>query len=485
MLFIMIIGFYTTRLTLQFLGDEDFGINNIVAGITAMFAILSMPIVTAQQRFFNVELSKDKLSESIIFSTSARLIVFLSLMLFVLFETIGVYVINNIIVVPVARRAVINIIFQITAATNILSLLYIPYQAFLYAKEKIHICAAIDLIVAVLKLLFLLLIPSISIDHLISYCSIFLLLSIFSLLTYALYCKRSYPLLRFSFHGDSMLFKRMWKFSAWNSIESVSGIFLTYGSNILINIFGGVLYNTAYGISKQLSDAINNFSLNVLKATEPQITNSHVLGDKEYRNRLLRLAVVFSMLITGYISIIFINEGRSFLVLWLQDVPEYTLEFSVIATLTCIFTAVRLPLRSLIMASGKIKGFFVSYGLLTVFILAVGYLLLSYKYTIVLVMYLLLLHSFLFVVLSIFILRKEISYPVGGLVKHILLTIMFLGAALGLYYWIKNQVEIFFLSTILASICSGIFLTLCFYCSLDIKEKFVVKSVIAKFKLKK
>ena len=141
MLLVIVIGFYSTRLSFIFLGEEDFGINNIVAGITAMFAILSIPIVTTQQRFFNVELSKKRFSEPIIFSTSVRITRTLIFILFLLFETIGVYAINYIIVIPSDRVNVVNVIFQIPAITNIIALYYILFKAFLFAKEKRNVCA--------------------------------------------------------------------------------------------------------------------------------------------------------------------------------------------------------------------------------------------------------------------------------------------------------------------------------------------------------
>lgn len=485
MLFIIIIGFYTTRLSLQFLGDEDFGINNIVGGITAMFAILSIPIVTTQQRFFNVELSKKKLSETIVFSTSVRITVILAVVLFLLFETIGLYVVNYVIVIPPQRIQVINIIFQITAATNIISLLYIPYQAYLYSKERIGVCAATELFMAVSKLLFLFLIPLILVDRLISYCCMFLVINSLTFIFYKMYCRRHFKLIKYRINGDRKLFKKMWNFSGWNLIESAAGICMTYGSNILMNVFGGVLYNTAYGISKQLSDAVNNFTLNVLKATEPQITSSHIVNDKSYRDRLVCLSVKTSLILTGFIAVVFINEGATFLALWLVDVPEHTLEFSVLAILTSIFAAVRLPLRSLIMANGKIKLFFSSYGALTFSILFLAYLLLANHYPIVIMMYLLLVHSILFVVISIYLLWKEVSFPVLLLIRDILIALVILIMVFLVYTTIKKIICLSIVNTAISFIVSALILgVLVFFFLLKRDEKRMVKNVVSKFVLR-
>ncbi len=485
MLFIIIIGFYTTRLSLQFLGDEDFGINNIVGGITAMFAILSIPIVTTQQRFFNVELSKKYLSETVVFSTSVRIMVMLAIALFLLFETIGLYVVNYVIVIPSERASVINVIFQITAATNIISLLYIPYQAYLYAKERIGICAATELFMSVSKLLFLFLIPLIPVDRLISYCSMFLVISSMTFVFYRMYCRGHFKLVKYHINSDRRLFKEMWSFSRWNLIESVAGIFMTYGSNILMNVFGGVLYNTAYGISKQLSDAVNNFTLNVLKATEPQITNAHIVNDRSYRDRLVRLSVKTSLVLTGFIAVVFINEGAAFLKLWLVNVPDYTLEFSILAILASVFTAVKLPLRSLIMANGKIKLFFSSYGMLTFSVLLLAYFLLTNHYPIIVMMYLLLAHSILFVIMSVYLLWKEVSFPIFLLIRDILMSVTILIVVFVVYITIKNMICLTIVNAIASFIMSALILgVLAYLFLLEHEERKKVKNALHKYVLR-
>lgn len=482
MLFIIIIGFYTTRLSLQFLGNEDFGINNIVGGITAMFAILSIPIVTTQQRFFNVELSKKQLPEAIIFSTSVRVTVLLAVVLFLLFETIGLYVVNYVIVIPYERVQAVNLLFQITAATNIISLLYIPYQAYLYAKERISICAVTELFMVVTKLLFLFLIPLIPIDRLISYGCIFFIISSMTFIFYWSYSRRHFRLIKYRIDSDRRLFKEMWSFSGWNLIESAAGIFMTYGSNILMNVFGGVLYNTAYGISKQLSDAVNNFTLNVLKATEPQITSSHIVNDKNYRDRLVRLSVKVSLVLTGFIAVVFMNEGAAFLNLWLVDVPAHTLGFSILAIFSCVFTAMRLPMRSLIMANGEIKLFFSSFGVLTFFILLLAYFLLVNRYPIVIMMYLLLAHSMLFVAISIYFLWKELCFPISLLIRDILVAVSLLFIVFMVYTAIKNIVNSIIVNTVVSFIVSALILVVLAYkFLLEREEKQIVKFIVKKF----
>ena len=484
MLLVLVIGFYSTRLALQFLGDKDFGINNIVAGITAMFAIFSIPIVTSQQRFFNVELSKNRFSENVIFSTSVRISFYLAIFLLLLFETIGVYAINYIITIPSDRIIPVNIIFQMTAITNIISLLYIPFQAFLFSKEKMNICAIVELFMSISKLLFLFVVPFISIDHLISYTGIYLIIAIVSFIIYRIYFKIHFKSIRYQIKGNKTLFREMINFSGWNMIESVSGIVITYGSNIIINIFGGVLYNTAYGISKQLSDGVNNFTVNILKATEPQITNSHITNDWAYRDRLVRLAVKSSLVITGFITIVYFNEGLNFLTLWLVDVPNYVLDFSIIYICSSVFTSINLPLRSLIIANGTIKLYFSIYGILSITILLLAYILLNCHFPIELMMYLILLHSCLFFLLSLYILRKTIRFNVSLLLKDVLLASIVLVLVFCIYTWLKKIVVIKIVGILTSFFISMVvILILTYFVLLESTEKMFIKKILKKIRM--
>ena len=391
LLFVMAIAFYTTRLTLQILGDIDYGINNIIGGVISMFAIISMPVTGALQRFFNVEFTKQELPGNVIFSSSIRIIAMLALGMTILYETIGLYIINYILNYPPERTFAVNIIFQLTVATTICSFFTLSYSTLLFAKEEMGIPATIEIVSSVIKLVMLLLIPYVSLDVLICYSVIVLLISIFQFVFFFVYCNSKYEESRLTRQVNKDLQKDILKFAGWSSINAVAGISLTYLSNIFINVFGGVIYNTAYGISQQLSNAVGSFSTNLMRAVDPQITSSTVTDLDIYRNKIMLSSIKYSLLGVGFFYIIFVAYGHFLLKIWLGHVPNYAFDFCIISLLNILFTSIILPLRTIILATGQIKGLFVDYGVMALVANVIMFFSLLAGFPIIIVMYVILL----------------------------------------------------------------------------------------------
>lgn len=372
----MFITFYTTRLTLQVLGDEDYGINNVIGGLISMFAVVSMPITSALQRYFNVEFAKREIPATVVFNTSLRVIGVIVIVMMLLYETVGLYLVNEVIQYPQERESAVHIIFQLTAVNAIISFVMVPYTAFLFSKENMGVPAAAELVGSVCKLLFLVAIPYIPSDSLVLYSLSMLAFYALQLIFFVVYCRRRYTETRFVRTSDRNLGSSIMKFAGWNSIEAVAGLAITYLSNIIVNVFGGVLYNSAYGLGKSLNTAIASLTNNLVKAVEPQITCSVVVADDSYRNGLVLTTIKLAMLCVGFIVIFFHFSGQQFLVLWLGDVPKYAYEFCSVMIVSTLFGSVVLPLRSMIIATGRIQWYFTMYGVLSAVSLVTMYLLL-------------------------------------------------------------------------------------------------------------
>ena len=406
LLFVLVIAFYTTRLTLQVLGEENYGINNIIGGVISMFSIISMPITSTFQRFFNVEFTKKVRPEGVVFSSTIRIVLILSLVMVLLYETVGIYLINNVLNYPHEKTWIVNIIFQLSVITSVITFFILPYSALLYAKENMGIPATIEIINSLLKLGLLFLIPYVSVDVLISYTVAVLLIHAVQLLYFIVYCNLNYPQLKEEKCIDKNLQKDIFKFAGWSTISAVAGIAITYLSNIFINVFGGVLYNTAYGISSQLSNAVNNFSSTVLKAVDPQITNSTVADQDSYRNKLSLSTMKLTFLVTGLIYVLFTFYGQPFLIIWLGNVPDYVSPFCKVSLLTIVFTSIILPLRTIILATGEIKKLFAGYGVLSLSAILTMYLMLNARWPVIVVMYLIMAVRILYFFLALILVNS-------------------------------------------------------------------------------
>ena len=243
---------------------------------------------------------------------------------------------------------------------------------------------------AVLKLAFLFIIPYVSIDVLIAYSAAMLLVGVFQVVFYMVYCGMKYEESHLTKLRDKGLQKDILQFSGWSAVNAVAGISLTYLSNIFINVFGGLLYNTAYGISQQLSNAVVSFSTNVLKAVDPQITSNTVAEQNSYRDHIVLSTIKLCYLGVGFVYVLFLFYGDYLLGLWLKDVPEHVLEFCRVSLFNILVTSIVLPLRTIILATGEIKRFYLNYLYMAIVANILMFVLLKMGFPIITVMYLIL-----------------------------------------------------------------------------------------------
>lgn len=416
LLLVMAMAFYTTRLTLQLLGEEDYGINNIIGGVISMFAIISMPITGALQRFFNVEFTKQEIPSRVVFNTSLRIIFWLSIGMTILYETIGLYLVNFVLHYPSERTFAVNVIFQFTIFTAVCNFFSLTYSSLLIAKENMGIPATVEILMAVLKLVFLFIIPYASIDVLIAYSAAILLVGVFQIVFYMVYCGKKYEESRLTRIRDKGLQKDILQFSGWSTVNAVAGISLTYLSNIFINIFGGLLFNTAYGISQQLSNAVVSFSTNVLKAVDPQITSNTVAEQNSYRDHIVLSTIKLCYLGVGFVYVLFLFYGDYLLGLWLKDVPDHVYDFCRVSLFNILITSIVLPLRTIILATGEIKHFYLNYLYMAIVANILMFALLKMGFPIITVMYLILAAGIGYFINAMIIVDRMTSLKV----KHVL-----------------------------------------------------------------
>lgn len=484
LLLVMAIAFYATRLTLSVLGDEDYGINNIIGGVISVFSIISMPITGALQRFFNVEFTRQEISGRVVFCTSLRIIAILAICMTVIYETIGLYLVNEVLKYPVERKFVVNVIFQITVLTIIFHFFCMAYSSLLFSKEDMGIPATVEIIVSVLKLLFLLFIPYVPVDRLITYTTMILGVSIFQFFFYVIYCWKKHEESRWTRQKDKVLQNEILKFAGWSSINSIAGISLTYLSNIFINMFGGVLYNTAYGIASQLSHAVVSFSTNVLKAVDPQITSSTIAEQDFYRNKVTLSAIKISFYGVGFCFVVFLFYGDYLLKLWLGHVPAYVFEFCSIALLNILFTSIVLPIRTIILATGKIRIFFVNYLIIAIVANVLMYVLLHEGWPIITVMYLIMAANVGNFVSAVIIVNKLSSLTVWSIVNMTIRIVSLLILAGAILHFLQKEYENTFIG-FLISMAVAFMLTLIvgYFIAVDESEKKYIYKIVRHIRL--
>ena len=358
MLLTMGVSLYTSRVILNALGVEDYGIYNVVGGVVAMFAILSGSLSAAISRFITFELGKgdfEKLKK--IFCTSVNIQLILIAIITVLMETIGIWFLNNKMVIPEERLAAANWVFQFSVVTFALNLLSVPYNAVIIAHEKMSAFAYISIVDVTLKLIVAFIIAYNPFDKLVYYGLLIMIVGAINRSIYAIYCKRHFEEATYKFVLDKELMKEMFGFAGWNFIGASSAVLRDQGGNLLINLFFGPTVNAARGIAMQVSSAATSFVNSFTTAVNPQITKSYAAGERDYMMKLAFQSAKFSFFILLLIALPIIVSTPYILNLWLIEVPENTIIFVRLILIFVLSETLGNPLVTIMLATGQIRNY--------------------------------------------------------------------------------------------------------------------------------
>lgn len=356
MIVMIFIGLFTSRVILNTLGVENYGIYNVVGGIVAMFGIITSSLSSSISRFITIELGTNNIERlKKIFSTSVTVQLIISIIIVILIEIVGLWFLYNKINIPAGRLNEAAFVMHCSIITFAISLNTMPYNASIIAHEKMGIFSYITLLDAILKLSVVYLLYISPFDKLETYAVLLLLVSVIIQLIQFIYCRRQFQECRFSWLLDKQLLKEMSSFSGWSFAGNASYIINTQGINLLINIFFGVTINAARGIATQVDTMIQGFVNNFTTAMNPQIMKSYAAKDLKYMHQLVISGSKFAYFLMLFFAIPICLETKIILTLWLKQVPEYSIPFVRLALLTSMMTALGSTLTTSQSATGYIK----------------------------------------------------------------------------------------------------------------------------------
>lgn len=375
MVIVIAINLYQSRVVLDVLGVEDFGIYNVVAGIVAMLAFLNNTMSSATSRFITYEMGKNNMKKvREIFSNSLFLHMLVALTLFILAETIGVWFINNHLVIPANRMLAANFVYQFSIMTMIVKTMQVPFNASIISNERMNVYAWIEIANALIILLLVFILRYWSGDSLVFYGAMLLIISIFIFILYSSYCLHTFEECTLRVKCKKEIVLPMLSFSGFDLFANMCATFKAQGLGVVINWFFGTLINAANGIANQIQAAIYNFSSTVTSAFRPQIIKSYAVGDFRRMENLLNMSIVLSECLFWCMSVPIIIEMDYILSIWLVDVPEYTADISRITIITnsvlLINTILIIPLHS----KGNIKTISIWGGLIYLLSIPAAYL---------------------------------------------------------------------------------------------------------------
>jgi len=355
-IFIMLITLYTSRVILNQLGVEDYGIYNVVGGVVAMFAVISSALSSAISRFITFELGRGDSSRlRTIFSTSINIQIGISLLVLLLGEIIGVRFLNYKMIIPPERLTAANWVFQCSLITFCVNLISVPYNALIIAYERMSAFAYISILEATLKLAICYLLIVSPWDKLIAYAVLIVTVSIIIRFTYSIYCVRHFQESHYKWGNDRSIVREMTSFAGWNFLTNTTYIFNTQGVSLLVNVFFGVTLNAARGIASQVESAVMQFVNNFTTAINPQITKCYAAGEKDQMFTLVCRGAKFSYLLLLMMALPLIIETPYILKLWLNIVPDMVVIFVRLTLIGSMVNILGNSCYTACMATGDLK----------------------------------------------------------------------------------------------------------------------------------
>jgi len=378
MFLVLIVTLYTSRVVIAAMGVEDYGVYNVVSGFVAFFGFLNVTLSSSMQRFYNYDIGGNEGKDiPRIYSTGLMIHLALAVIILLILESVGLWYINNVMVVPEGRLGSANILFQIVIASLICVILQIPYLGAVMAYEHMNFYAIVGITEVVLKLLAVIALPYLPGDKLILYGLIVFSVNLISLGLYFVYSKTKCGL-HFKRGFDKGIFRSILSFSSWNLLGTFAFMLKGQALNLVLNYFFGTVINAARGIATQASGAVNGFAANVATAFRPQIVNSYAAGEHERVVRLMFLESKICFFLLSILMIPLMIEIKYILNLWLDGiVPEHTAIFTVLACLDLLICSLNMPCTQVAFAVGRIKWYQIITSVITFTLVPASYVLLS------------------------------------------------------------------------------------------------------------
>ncbi len=351
----LLIGLYTSRIVLRELGITDYGINNVVGSLLSLFTFIQGSLSSASSRFLAFEIGRGKEGNlNKVFCMTINIHILFSIIVIILCETVGLWYVYNLMVIPPHRFTAALIVYQMSLVGSVLSILVVPYNAMIIAQEHMNAFAYLSIINVVFKLLVAYVLCITPIDKLVTFSILTVCFSIIVNILYVIYCNRKFVDCKYRKLWDIPLFKDMMAYSGW-TIASYASIVVSQLSNLLVNSFFGPIVNAARAVSVMVQQNVYAFVSNFQVALNPQIIKNYAADNKERVFELVNLSqkISFSLMLILFLPVL--TNIDFILDLWLVEVPLYTGPLVILVAISSFFIAIVNPLGVIGEAANRLK----------------------------------------------------------------------------------------------------------------------------------
>lgn len=356
MLATVVVGLYTYRLIINAMGLADYGIFGVIGDIVGILYMLNGALTTGSSRFITYALGEgDKQKTRDTFVTTLTIHLIFAGVLLLLGEGVGIWYINNQMVIDPSRIQAAQVVLQLTLLSAVINITQVPFTSLIVAHERMSIYAWLAIADALLKLGIAFALTKWGGDRLILYAFLILIQGILTTIFLRGYCSYCFEECVMRVGLKRGLFGEISRFVGWNMIQNIITALNNQGLTMLIAAFFSPVVIAARAIAIKVLITATQFITNFRQAMNPQIVKLYAAGEyEEYRNMVLNSAK-FSFYIFWIMALPIIMNSDTLLTVWLGQLPEYAsifLKLSMIDTLFWLFDA---SFNQGVVATGDIK----------------------------------------------------------------------------------------------------------------------------------
>ena len=414
-LFNTIVTLIATKIVLNSLGENDFGLYNLLAGVITMLSFMNGALMISTQRYMSIAIGERNCSKlKSIFNTSLSIHGILAIVVLSVLLVLQPILINVVLNIPKDSIYTAHIVYDIMVLSSVFTLLQVPYSAAMNAHEDIYYWAFTEAVNNALKLVSALGLVYIISDKLVYYTLfIFSSLAISTLFKY-IWCKIKYQETKISISEmkNKVLIKEMFGFVGWNTFGVVGTRVIDQGVSVILNIFFGTIANAAYGIAYQVNGLVLTLSSSITAVFAPSIMQAHGVGDDRKMMKIAIFSSKTTFLISSVTAIPLITFMPEILNIWLCDYPAYSVEFCRLMIYSFVITQLTSGLNKVIYAVGKLKWYQITLFVILVSILPVSYILYKIDFPVNTIFYILLIAQVMTMITNVYYSRRYVSFNV-------------------------------------------------------------------------
>lgn len=356
MLVVMGVTLFTSRVYLQALGVDGYGVWNLVGGLAASFGFFTSSLSNATQRFLSVGHGRNDIEEvRSVFNASAYIYVIFGGTILLIGMLLGPWLISLLNIPPALHTASYWVYYATIVGLSV-SITATMFDSVLIARENMKIYAYLSVVEAFLKLAiaYLIMIAP-SATRLIVFALLSALVVILVKGAMIVYCARHYEEVHIKPHWDKPKVRSMIGFIGWNGIGTAVYALNDQSTSVLLNVFFGPVVNAARGVANQVNSAINTFSTNFFTAFTPQLIKTYAAGERAEFAKLFVSSNTLSFALLWFLFLPLILRRDYVLGLWLEEVPGYTSVFLVWILLYSLVNSFTRPQWITVQAHGNLK----------------------------------------------------------------------------------------------------------------------------------